>query len=98
MCRKSFIDLHSQAILEDLRDFFLSHYIDDGSPDHEYIAAVINSIPPFGNFDLNTVEQSEYFFSWLPSQCSAILLLLTEDFHVLPLCVNLYVIIAFAVS
>lgn len=51
--REKFIDLHSSPLLNNLHDNFVSRY------PHEKFPA----IPTLGDFDLNEVKNSAYFFS-----------------------------------
>lgn len=57
------MDLYSQPILEDLSNFVRKHYIDKNNPAHKYIETILQSIPRYGEFKIEEVKQSEYFFS-----------------------------------
>lgn len=71
ICREQFVSLHSKPILEELSDFLTKTYCLNESSDPSAIAAVekrrlerlFRAVPPKGDFDLNEVMQSKYFFS-----------------------------------
>lgn len=67
ICRQQFVALHSQKILEDLSKFMLENYC---SPDRESRALwqkklmeQLSNVPKTGEFNLNKVIDSTYFFS-----------------------------------
>uniref|UniRef100_A0A8C9FCU2 DNA-directed RNA polymerase n=1 Tax=Pavo cristatus TaxID=9049 RepID=A0A8C9FCU2_PAVCR len=67
ICRQQFVALHSQKILEDLSKFMLKNYC---SPDRESRALwqkklmeQLSNVPKTGEFNLNKVIDSTYFFS-----------------------------------
>ncbi|XP_074784111.1 DNA-directed RNA polymerase, mitochondrial isoform X2 [Athene noctua] len=67
ICRKQFVALHSEKILEDLSKFMLEKYC---SPDREMRALwqsklmeQLSSVPKTGKFNLRQVMNSTYFFS-----------------------------------
>ncbi|CAG0915286.1 unnamed protein product [Notodromas monacha] len=73
ICRDQFVALHSQPILEDLRDFMVSKYsfphqdLDDGGTVQGIAKRKLNrtltEVPEKGSFDLQQVKHSTYFFS-----------------------------------
>ncbi|XP_063895099.1 DNA-directed RNA polymerase, mitochondrial [Helicoverpa armigera] len=72
ICREQFVALHSQPILEDLSEFLLKRYSYDESELEEKSAGAANKkrvnnllqkVPSKGDFDLNSVLRSVYFFS-----------------------------------
>ncbi|NXG21070.1 RPOM protein, partial [Grallaria varia] len=67
ICRQQFVALHSEKILQDLSEFMLEKYC---SPDTETIATwqkklmeQLSNVPRTGEFNLNQVMDSTYFFS-----------------------------------
>ncbi|XP_034243849.1 DNA-directed RNA polymerase, mitochondrial [Thrips palmi] len=69
ICREQFVALHSEPILEDLAKFLTETY---SNKDHSTgvegveerrLERLFSSVPPKGNFDLNLVLNSKYFFS-----------------------------------
>uniref|UniRef100_A0A8C3HAX3 DNA-directed RNA polymerase n=1 Tax=Chrysemys picta bellii TaxID=8478 RepID=A0A8C3HAX3_CHRPI len=61
VCREQFVELHSQPILQDLSRFMLQKYFSNlCSPRSDLPSAP--SFPP-GDFDLQKVKESTYFFS-----------------------------------
>ncbi|KAJ2945776.1 hypothetical protein O0L34_g617 [Tuta absoluta] len=72
ICREQFVALHSQPILDDLSKFLVKRYsyndseLDDGSvgaANKKRVNNILEKVPSKGNFDLNSVLQSVYFFS-----------------------------------
>ncbi|XP_071857685.1 mitochondrial RNA polymerase isoform X2 [Bombus fervidus] len=70
ICREQFVALHSQPILEDLAIFFVKRYLSTyeqlkckNKPDIEEIRKCLTNIPSKGNFDINNVLSSVYFFN-----------------------------------
>ncbi|XP_071557732.1 DNA-directed RNA polymerase, mitochondrial [Temnothorax nylanderi] len=71
ICREQFIALHSEPILEDLSEFFckkyVKHFTSDGRPlklrNNDVSLEVFKKVPQKGNFDINTILSSQYFFS-----------------------------------
>ncbi|XP_071147000.1 DNA-directed RNA polymerase, mitochondrial-like [Mytilus edulis] len=65
ICREQFIALHSQPILEDLSKFMLERFGD--IPKDITLRALLKEclsrVPTKGTFDLNSVQNSTYFFS-----------------------------------
>ncbi|KAG7327569.1 hypothetical protein KOW79_009175 [Hemibagrus wyckioides] len=71
MCREQFVALHSQPILQDLSKFLLQKYC-SGPPGNtkskkflEYwkMSQLLGKVPETGDFDLQRVKESTYFFS-----------------------------------
>lgn len=73
LCRKQFVALHSQPLLETLSSDFLN-YINKYQREHpkldkkheasvQNLKELVSSVPEKGTFDLNKVLESEYFFS-----------------------------------
>ncbi|KAK4874106.1 hypothetical protein RN001_013466 [Aquatica leii] len=73
ICRKQFVALHSENILENLSTFLsnkysynISHFADDGSAADMTklkLNRVLRKLPKTGDFNINEVLQSVYFFS-----------------------------------
>ncbi|XP_075980404.1 mitochondrial RNA polymerase [Anticarsia gemmatalis] len=70
ICREQFVALHSQPILEDLSEFMVKRYSYDESELEERSAvnkkrvnSLLQKVPSKGDFDLNSVLRSVYFFS-----------------------------------
>ncbi|KAL1251338.1 hypothetical protein QQF64_019134 [Cirrhinus molitorella] len=71
VCREQFVALHSQPILEELSGFLLKKYcsrppvVSKPKKFEEYykMAQLLASVPQTGNFDLEKVKESVYFFS-----------------------------------
>ncbi|KAJ0174512.1 hypothetical protein K1T71_009620 [Dendrolimus kikuchii] len=72
ICREQFVSLHSQPILEDLSDFLVKRYsYDDSELDDTTLASankkrvnnILKKVPSKGNFDIQSVLRSVYFFS-----------------------------------
>lgn len=69
ICREQFVALHSQPILEDLSKFLIETYAakDDAEGvkgvEERRLQRLFANVPPKGNFDLNLVLRSKYFFS-----------------------------------
>ncbi|XP_067272004.1 DNA-directed RNA polymerase, mitochondrial [Pseudorasbora parva] len=71
VCREQFVALHSQPILEELSEFLLLKYcsrppaISKPKKIQEYYKMVqlLSSVPQTGDFDLEKVKESVYFFS-----------------------------------
>ncbi|XP_052394383.1 DNA-directed RNA polymerase, mitochondrial isoform X1 [Carassius gibelio] len=71
VCREQFVALHSQPILEELSRFLLKKYcsrppvITKPKKSEEYykMAQLLGSVPQTGDFDLEKVKESVYFFS-----------------------------------
>ncbi|XP_066139814.1 DNA-directed RNA polymerase, mitochondrial [Euwallacea fornicatus] len=72
ICREQFVALHSVPILEDLSAFLLDAYArdssdftdDDSIPDlGKKLSMVLRRLPRKGDFDINNVLSSVYFFS-----------------------------------
>lgn len=64
--REQFIALHSQPILEDLSNYFIDRYINRGDLTAEQCAkfkSIFTKVPEKGEFDLNDILVSPYFFS-----------------------------------
>ncbi|MCI4383510.1 hypothetical protein PGIGA_G00027250 [Pangasianodon gigas] len=71
VCREQFVALHSQPILQNLSKFLLQKYC-SGPPGNtkskkflEYwkMAQLLGKVPETGDFDLQRVKESTYFFS-----------------------------------
>ncbi|XP_053369453.1 DNA-directed RNA polymerase, mitochondrial [Clarias gariepinus] len=71
VCREQFVALHSQPILQDLSTFLLQKYC-SGPPGNtkskkflEYwkMSQLLGKVPETGDFDLQRVKESTYFFS-----------------------------------
>ncbi|XP_014294604.1 DNA-directed RNA polymerase, mitochondrial [Halyomorpha halys] len=74
ICREQFVSLHSQPILQDLSEFLISKYGFDESIDCEShpevvmkamkkLNVILRAIPSTGDFQLENVLKSVYFFS-----------------------------------
>ncbi|XP_067414975.1 DNA-directed RNA polymerase, mitochondrial [Emydura macquarii macquarii] len=71
VCREQFVELHSQPILQDLSRFMLQKYCTDApaegrkgtSHKHKELVEVLSRVPETGDFDLQKVKESTYFFS-----------------------------------
>ncbi|KAL0128377.1 hypothetical protein PUN28_003577 [Cardiocondyla obscurior] len=71
ICREQFIALHSEPILEDLSKFFCKKYIKHATNDGRFINLknsnssldIFHKVPGKGDFDINTILASKYFFS-----------------------------------
>lgn len=67
MCRKQFVALHSEPILDNL-SLYLKHKVDQYNasrkvPEHADLVKLVNQTIPKGEFDLRSVMDSTYFFS-----------------------------------
>ncbi|KAM4887990.1 DNA-directed RNA polymerase, mitochondrial isoform 2-T2 [Thomomys bottae] len=70
VCREQFIHLHSQPILENLSSFLLQRFCShpksqnaSENPVQSQLRQRLMAVPPIGDFDLNQVKHSKYFFS-----------------------------------
>lgn len=72
VCREQFVALHSQSILQDLSDFLLQKYctraiITEANPkkcqEYRKLVLLLAQVPQTGDFDLQLVKDSTYFFS-----------------------------------
>ncbi|XP_076880297.1 DNA-directed RNA polymerase, mitochondrial [Brachyhypopomus gauderio] len=71
MCREQFVSLHSQPILQDLSRFLLQKYCSrplEGTKNKKFLEQwqmmqVLGKVPQTGDFDLQRVKESTYFFS-----------------------------------
>ncbi|XP_061718880.1 DNA-directed RNA polymerase, mitochondrial [Cydia pomonella] len=71
ICREQFVALHSQPILEDLSDFLVKRYSYDeselegtlGAPNKKRVNSLLKKVPSKGDFKLDSVLDSVYFFS-----------------------------------
>ncbi|XP_023945104.2 DNA-directed RNA polymerase, mitochondrial [Bicyclus anynana] len=72
ICREQFVALHSQPILENLSDFLVKRYsyheseLEDGTvgaANKERVNSLLKKVPQKGDFDINSVLDSVYFFS-----------------------------------
>ncbi|CAG4960033.1 unnamed protein product [Parnassius apollo] len=72
ICREQFVALHSQPILEDLSKFLVKRYsypeseIEEGSVgsvNKKRVNSLLEKVPGKGDFDINSVLDSIYFFS-----------------------------------
>ncbi|XP_063003167.1 DNA-directed RNA polymerase, mitochondrial [Elgaria multicarinata webbii] len=71
VCREQFVDLHSQPILEDLSRFMLQKYCKNvpvqwknkKSSEFQKLVNHLSKVPEKGDFDLEKVKESTYFFS-----------------------------------
>ncbi|XP_028301108.1 DNA-directed RNA polymerase, mitochondrial [Gouania willdenowi] len=71
VCREQFVALHSQPILQELSDFLLQKYCSQPPTEsknkkyQEYnrLLSLLPRVPPTGDFDLQQVKESTYFFS-----------------------------------
>ncbi|XP_032688017.1 DNA-directed RNA polymerase, mitochondrial isoform X2 [Odontomachus brunneus] len=67
ICREQFVALHCEPILEDLSEFFCNRYmkcfINDRKQKEDFSPEIFRKLPKKGNFDINKVLSSPYFFS-----------------------------------
>ena len=71
ICREQFIELHKQPILEELashlRQFLPEYSREPGGviapAQQQKLRELLSNIPKKGNFDLNLVKNSTFFFS-----------------------------------
>ncbi|XP_068276665.1 DNA-directed RNA polymerase, mitochondrial [Nyctibius grandis] len=67
VCRQQFVALHSEKILQDLSEFMLEKYCSPGremrAPWQKKLMEQLSSVPKTGEFNLNKVMDSTYFFS-----------------------------------
>ncbi|XP_053155711.1 DNA-directed RNA polymerase, mitochondrial [Hemicordylus capensis] len=71
VCREQFVELHSQPILEDLSRFMLQKYCircptewkKKQATEYRRLVQLLHQIPEKGDFDLQKVKESTYFFS-----------------------------------
>ncbi|XP_023809859.2 DNA-directed RNA polymerase, mitochondrial [Oryzias latipes] len=73
VCREQFVALHSQPILQELSDFLLHKYCSgSGLPaeakskkyqEYRRLMLLLTKVPQTGDFDLQQVKESTYFFS-----------------------------------
>ncbi|CAH2044038.1 unnamed protein product, partial [Iphiclides podalirius] len=72
ICREQFVALHSQPILENLSEFLVKRYsyseseIEDkveGVANKKRVNSLLGNVPGKGDFDINEVLDSVYFFS-----------------------------------
>lgn len=72
ICREQFVALHSQPILEDLSEFMVKRYSYEekelentkiGANEKRRVNSLLQKVPKKGDFDLNSVIKSVYFFS-----------------------------------
>ncbi|CAB3230717.1 unnamed protein product [Arctia plantaginis] len=72
ICREQFVALHSQPILEDLSKFMVERYSyneselehgNAGAANKKRVNSLLQKVPSKGDFDLNSVLRSVYFFS-----------------------------------
>ncbi|XP_045488794.1 DNA-directed RNA polymerase, mitochondrial [Pieris rapae] len=72
ICREQFVALHSQPILNDLSDFMVKRYsypeneLQNGAvgiSNKKRVNALLQKVPEKGDFDINSVLKSVYFFS-----------------------------------
>lgn len=68
ICREQFVALHSQRILHDLANHLRKHLPtsynkEELTPLQEKLDYLLNNVPQQGNFDLNEVHKSTFFFS-----------------------------------
>ncbi|XP_057697349.1 DNA-directed RNA polymerase, mitochondrial [Corythoichthys intestinalis] len=71
VCREQFVALHNQPILQELSDFLLHKYcsrLTADSKNKKYVEdrrlmLLLARVPQTGDFDLNLVKESTYFFS-----------------------------------
>ncbi|XP_074834610.1 DNA-directed RNA polymerase, mitochondrial isoform X2 [Carettochelys insculpta] len=71
VCREQFVELHSQPILQDLSKFMLQKYCtnslaewrEKSSHEHKKLKELLSQVPETGDFDLQKVKESTYFFS-----------------------------------
>ncbi|KAM4549447.1 DNA-directed RNA polymerase, mitochondrial isoform 2-T2 [Odontesthes bonariensis] len=71
VCREQFVALHSQPILQELSDFLLRKYCTTISTEakskkyqqYRRLLLLLSKVPQTGDFDLQRVKESTYFFS-----------------------------------
>ncbi|XP_048354229.1 DNA-directed RNA polymerase, mitochondrial [Sphaerodactylus townsendi] len=71
VCREQFVELHSQPILQDLSKFLLKKYCarfpaewrQKKPLEFQRLVQLLSSVPKKGDFDLQKVKESTYFFS-----------------------------------
>ncbi|KAM4738485.1 DNA-directed RNA polymerase, mitochondrial [Anableps anableps] len=71
ICREQFVALHSQPILQELSNFLLHKYCLTIQPEaknkkyqeHSKLMTLLAKVPQTGDFDLQRVKESTYFFS-----------------------------------
>ncbi|XP_069042077.1 DNA-directed RNA polymerase, mitochondrial [Lepisosteus oculatus] len=71
ICREQFVTLHSQPILQELSTFLLQKYSSDLPADcrskrfleYRRMLQLLSKVPQTGDFDLQRVKESMYFFS-----------------------------------
>ncbi|XP_036623366.1 DNA-directed RNA polymerase, mitochondrial [Trichosurus vulpecula] len=71
ICREQFVNLHSQPILQELSQYLVQKYCSklqshDSSKEksvNEKLLRMLSHVPERGNFDLQNVKNSTYFFS-----------------------------------
>ncbi|XP_031724133.1 DNA-directed RNA polymerase, mitochondrial isoform X3 [Anarrhichthys ocellatus] len=71
VCREQFVALHSQPILQELSNFLLQKYctgLPTGAKNKKYqeyrrLMLLLAKVPQTGDFDLQRVKESTYFFS-----------------------------------
>ncbi|XP_066492068.1 DNA-directed RNA polymerase, mitochondrial [Tiliqua scincoides] len=71
VCREQFVELHSQPILEDLSKYMLRKYCVSCPTDwknkkaleYRRLVQLLSNVPKKGDFDLQKVKESTYFFS-----------------------------------
>ncbi|XP_023141143.2 DNA-directed RNA polymerase, mitochondrial [Amphiprion ocellaris] len=71
VCREQFVALHSQPILQELSNFLLHKYctrLPTGAKNKKYqeyrrLMLLLANVPQTGDFDLQQVKESTYFFS-----------------------------------
>ncbi|KAH0625808.1 hypothetical protein JD844_034088 [Phrynosoma platyrhinos] len=71
VCRDQFVELHSQPILDDLSKFMLQKYCtylpvewrSKKSLEYRRLLQLLSNVPKKGDFDLEKVKESTYFFS-----------------------------------
>lgn len=72
ICREQFVALHSQPILENLSKYFIDNFLDKNKTaiddlqsnlSERKLAHILSGVPEKGNFNLDGVLKSTYFFS-----------------------------------
>ncbi|KAM9848916.1 DNA-directed RNA polymerase, mitochondrial [Aulostomus maculatus] len=71
VCREQFVSLHSKPILQELSDFMIKKYCIRPQADakmkkfqdYKKLLLCLAKVPPTGDFDLQQVKDSTYFFS-----------------------------------
>ncbi|XP_061322660.1 DNA-directed RNA polymerase, mitochondrial [Pezoporus flaviventris] len=67
VCRQQFVALHSEKILQDLSEFMLEKYCSPGgettAPWQKKLMEQLSNVPKTGEFNLENVMDSTYFFS-----------------------------------